>query len=92
MQVTYLGKRGGFMQLVTLPSLEAALPDEYALLTDMQSQFPLQGTLQILDDCAPSMTFDKANIYNHDSKVAMDSGVAMHGDARTSDPFALLAC
>ena len=36
----------------------------YILLTEPTPTFPVDGLLQLLDDCDPKMTFDHANIYN----------------------------
>jgi hypothetical protein len=66
--ITYLGKRGGFIQL------QAPVDDcdetvfnkdqEWVLLTTDQASFALTGTLQMLDDCGPAMTFEHADIYS----------------------------
>ncbi len=66
--ITYLGKRGGFMQLLTSPESQddAALADAtgWVVLTADQSSFSFGGTLQILDDCGPKLTFDQVDIYS----------------------------
>lgn len=62
--INYLGKRGGFLQLISPPSPVAELPAGFTELTADSAAFALQGTLQMLDDCGPSMTFDHANIYD----------------------------
>jgi hypothetical protein len=63
-QVNYLGKRGGFMQLLHPPETVEDLPAGFTLLTEgVNGDFPL-GMLQMLDDCGHSLTFDKANIYD----------------------------
>jgi hypothetical protein len=67
-QITYFGKRGGFVQLQTLPTvcadtdLDAA--DGWVTLTEDQTSFSIGGTLQMLDDCSESMKFEHANIYS----------------------------
>ncbi|MFQ5615943.1 MAG: hypothetical protein ACE5GO_05730, partial [Anaerolineales bacterium] len=64
LNINYLGKRGGFMQLMHPPETANTLPEGYTLLTTgLEGDFPL-GTLQIVDDCAPNLTFEKANIYS----------------------------
>jgi hypothetical protein len=63
-QVDYLGKRGGFMQMVGLPKHSPELPEGYIDLTQETLQFSIGGTLQLLDDCTPDLTFEKANIYS----------------------------
>jgi hypothetical protein len=70
LNLNYLGKRGGFIQLVRMPENAEALPLEYTLLTTgIDGVFPM-GTLQVLDDCGPTLTFEKANIYS-EAKVSM---------------------
>lgn len=64
LQVNYLGKRGGFMQLVTSPRFANELPAEFVETTSDQTRFAFNGTLQTLDDCAPTLTFAMANIYS----------------------------
>lgn len=68
MQINYLGKRGGFLQLQSLPHTldDAALAElpGWVGLTESQTSFSFGGTLQMLDDCAPTMTFEHADIYS----------------------------
>jgi hypothetical protein len=64
LNINYFGKRGGFMQLIKTPHLVEDLPPHYIDATNGQVSFPIYGTLQVLDDCAPSLTFAKANIYS----------------------------
>jgi len=62
--VNYLGKRGGFIQLLNLPQFSSSLPEGYIDLSQEPEAFPINGILQVLDDCDASMTFEKANIYD----------------------------
>lgn len=62
-QINYLGKRGGFVQLLAPPAPLADLSGFVLLTTDVTS-FPLNGLVQQLDDCAPEMKFVEANIYD----------------------------
>lgn len=67
--LNYLGKRGGFVQLQTIPeekdwSDEDLKASSYTLLTESTTIFPVDGLLQMLDDCGPKMTFEHANIYS----------------------------
>ena len=69
LNVNYLGKRGGFLQLLAPPELKTWTDDElqannYTLLTEPTTAFPVDGLLQMLDDCGPKMTFEHANIYS----------------------------
>ena len=63
LQVNYLGKRGGFVQLLDRPQSVSELSD-YVLLTAEAPHFPLYGLVQQLDDCDPKMKFAEANIYD----------------------------
>jgi hypothetical protein len=69
LNVNYLGKRGGFVQL--LPPTRAAdtVPSDFVAATNTPSTFAINGTLQVLDDCAPSLTFAQANIYEQKEKI-----------------------
>jgi hypothetical protein len=65
-QINYLGKRGGFIQAVDAPELKDRLPDGFTLLTDEQTEtFAMDGTLQLLDDCGPKLTFEQVNVYTN---------------------------
>ncbi|HEU5229063.1 MAG TPA: hypothetical protein VFU49_14705 [Ktedonobacteraceae bacterium] len=72
MQINYLGKRGGFLQILEPPSMSVTQPEGHFIhLTapTLQAFSPI-GTLQMLDDCGPSLTFAKANIYD-DAKIVL---------------------
>lgn len=71
--INYFGKRGGFMQLVKTPYVVEDLPPHFVDATKQQTSFIVFGTLQVLDDCAPSLPFERVNIY---------SGVKMKDDDR----------
>jgi len=69
LHLNYLGKRGGFIQLQNVPitqywSDEELKANSYTLLTESLPAFPVDGLLQMLDDCGPTMTFEQANIYS----------------------------
>lgn len=66
MQINYLGKRGGFLQITARPQRSDEQPQgRFVHLTATSAQsFEMEGTLQMLDDCGPGMTFAKANIYD----------------------------
>lgn len=62
-QINYLGKRGGFMQMVSAPvALES--DGDLIRLTEAASEIDPRGIIQQVDDCGPRMTFAHANIYN----------------------------
>lgn len=66
--LNYLGKRGGFFQLVTIPFQTEELSSGYHHVTSETPPVFLGGLLQTLDDCGPELTFDKADIYS-DKKI-----------------------
>jgi hypothetical protein len=74
LNINYFGKRGSFLQLRRAPATLDKLPDGFTVLTQDQQQFAMGGTLQVLDDCGESLTFDKASIYTHDSKNKVKLG------------------
>ena len=63
LQLNYLGKRGGFMQLQRPPEMVTELPTRFTEMTaSVSGAFPL-GVLQLVDDFGPTMTFEHADIY-----------------------------
>lgn len=72
MQINYLGKRGGFLQIAGQPQISAEQPQgRFVHLTaEYPQDFERDGTLQMLDDCGPGLTFAKANIYDG-AKIAL---------------------
>ena len=62
--ITYLGKRGGFVQLIPpVQSLET-LPSDFTILSEPADTWHIQSQLQHLDDCDDEMTFEQADIYS----------------------------
>lgn len=70
-QIHYFGKRGGFMQIVGVDSMEAIDEEFTDLNSDEGVPFYINGMLQMLDDCGPKMTFDHADVYSK-KNVALD--------------------
>lgn len=77
-QISYLGKRGGFVQLIEPPRQIATedqeSPHGFILLDGSElrnggqlTQFPL-GLVQRLDDWGPEMTLKKADVYHRSRK------------------------
>ena len=65
LQINYLGKRGGFVQLLAPPTPAEMLPPEFIVVDgDPTRSFPANGIIQQLDDCDSSLTFEKADIYS----------------------------
>lgn len=62
-QVNYLGKRGGFFQLIAIPK-EVEEIEGFTILTEgVNRAFPM-GTLQMVDDCGPQLTFEQVDVYS----------------------------
>lgn len=72
LQINYLGKRGGFLQILEPPRSSDRQPegDFVHLTAPVLHSFSTNGTLQMLDDCGSKLTFDKANIYS-DAKIVL---------------------
>jgi hypothetical protein len=66
LQVNYLGKRGGFLQILRPPRMSDTLPDGFIRLNpaDDPTTFDSRGLMQVLDDCGPKMTFEQADVYS----------------------------
>lgn len=64
MGINYIGKRGGFVQLQRLPDESEDLPDSFTVLTESVNGAFSLGTLQMVDDCGPRLTFEQANVYD----------------------------
>ncbi len=76
--VAYLGKRGGFVQLLRVPEDAEVLPLEFVSLTRPATKFPLDGTLQIFDDCSADLSFESVNIYNQSKKLSKSDRQQRH--------------
>lgn len=63
-QIHYLGKRGGFMQFMSIAESEELQPNYTVLNPSKRNSFQIEGTLQMLDDCGPKMTFEHVNVYS----------------------------
>lgn len=78
LQVNYLGKRGGFVQLRDEPCAVTDLPTGYTRLTLGQTDgFPL-GVLQLVDDFGPAITFEHANVYSEKSMTLGKERILRH--------------
>lgn len=65
--IHYLGKRGGFIQATGQLDNAEKLPPDFLLLGEGEQhseRFPLDGTLQVMDDCGSNLSFDEVNIYS----------------------------
>ena len=67
LNVNYLGRRGGFVQVVAPPRMADDLPDGFIRLDTTVDSFSLGGSLLTqLDDVGDGLTFARANIYTTD--------------------------
>lgn len=62
--IQYLGKRGGFVQMVSEPIVLDALPVDYLLLDGKPRSFNLDAILTQLDDAGDELTFERADVYS----------------------------
>lgn len=78
--INYIGKRGGFVQLAERPAQLEELPGSqfFELTPASLRAFPRDGTLQMLDDCATTLTFQKVNIYNGERITAGKERILRH--------------
>lgn len=63
-QVHYLGKRGGFIQYAGFEGVDQLSEGFVRLNPPANSPFLAYGTMQLLDDCGPKMTFEHADVYS----------------------------
>ncbi len=63
-QISYIGKRGGFIQALEGSDQRETVDNSFALLTAEADTFALDGTLQLMDDCGPKLTFEQVDIYS----------------------------
>lgn len=76
-QVNYLGKRGGFIQLLEQPRRIETLPQDFTVLTaGIEGAFPF-GTLQMVDDWGEKMTFERLNVYS-DKRITAGTHRVFH--------------
>ncbi len=62
--IQYFGKRGGFVQAVDIDQVAEGLPATFTPIDQTAEAFLLQGTLQLMDDCAADLTFEQVDIYS----------------------------
>ena len=62
--IRYLGKRGGFIQAVDTCQHMDLLPTQFSRLDETSDEFLLYGTLQLMDDCSPKVSFEQVDVYS----------------------------
>jgi hypothetical protein len=66
LQVSYLGKRGGLVQLLSCPQAADDLPDGYVIVADNNAgSFLVDGIMAQLDDTASLVPFEAVDIYSN---------------------------
>jgi hypothetical protein len=92
-QVNYLGKRGGFLQLIGIPQEVEEMAGFTILTEGVNGAFPL-GTLQMVDDCGPRLTFEQVDVYNKGTRPdrVFHHVVLPHRPVRSSRGFTLYEC
>ncbi|GAB4581207.1 MAG: hypothetical protein Fur0022_39540 [Anaerolineales bacterium] len=70
--LTYLGKRGSFIQLVEPPRQENELPPQFISLKygGPSNAFPM-GVIQRVDEWGPELTFEKVNTFSEE-KISLN--------------------
>lgn len=64
--INYLGKRGGFIQIQALPTISETLIEGYIPVTGNLAGMAMDSLLTQLDDTAPDLSFERASIYSKD--------------------------
>ena len=65
LQINYLGKRGGFVQLLAPPQILDTLPGGFLTIEDNDSgSFQIDGIMHELDDTGPTVTFEQVNVFS----------------------------
>lgn len=63
-RLSYIGKRGGFIQALAPPTVVETLDVSFTNLCVTPATIQLHGTLQIMDDCGPETTFEQVDVYS----------------------------
>lgn len=69
--INYLGKRGSFLQPISAPVIVDDLDGRFTVITRDSTSFLMNSTLQMLDDCGDTMTFEHADIYSS-KRITLD--------------------
>lgn len=75
--LNYLGKRGGFIQLLEVPTLCEPLDKGYVIVGEPLAGFEMDSLLLQLDDTTERMTFERANIYSGE-KITLGKERVLH--------------
>ncbi len=81
-QINYLGKRGGFLQLQAPSQIVSDLNDSWTILTRPVQSFLIGGTLQMLDDCGRGLSWDHVDVY-------ANKGIKLSSNERALRPIVL---
>jgi len=64
--INYLGKRGGFIQVQALPTVSEFLTEGYIPITGDIAGMAMDSLLTQLDDSAPDLSFERVSVYSKD--------------------------
>ena len=64
MHINYLGKRGGFIQVLDVPTIVDTLQPSFIAVTGAIGQFDINSVMTQLDDTSDNLTFEQASIYS----------------------------
>lgn len=62
--IRYIGKRGGFVQANGELEQRETIDAQFVRLDQQTEHFSLNGSMQIMDDCSPKLTFEQVDIYS----------------------------
>ncbi len=62
--INYLGKRGGFIQVQAVPTITESLPYGFIAITGDVVGMAMESVLTQLDDTAPDLGFERLNVYS----------------------------
>lgn len=62
--INYFGKRGSFMQIQGPPIVQETIDDSWTVITQSSQSFPIDGTLQMLDDCGKKLSWEHVDVYS----------------------------
>jgi hypothetical protein len=62
--INYLGKRGSFIQIISMPQIVQELPAGYILVDGNLNGFPVDSILTQLDDVGDDVDFETVSIYS----------------------------
>jgi hypothetical protein len=79
LQVNYLGRRGGLVQLLAAPVVMDDLPAGFVVINqDHTTGIPIEGIVQPMDDTSPKVSFAKVDIYSGENITSGKERILHH--------------